>query len=681
MADKPEPASGGRTYAWWLVLALIGLDYFSTLAYLPSVAVDSRHGRSAHEMAPLAALGVVVITLFLALPVYLYVVGRSPQGHGAIGVLERRVCGWIGKFLIVVLLGFVATDFVITRTLSAADASRHILYNSNWKNGVDWLTRNRESVRRSLPTLLQGQFFDFWNEQLVVTLILSVLAFGLYHFLVRGFTPAFLWTAAVVVAVYLALTGIVVGSCLAYLARNPQIFADWMELVRQGAGTPRENTWALVASVSILALLTFPQMALGLSGFELSMTSVGLVRGRPDDYPASPRGRIANSRKMLVVVVLIMGIFLLGSVLSTSLLVPAPAFQNDQQARFRTLAYLAHGGQLIHGVEGSAVSPLFGPWFGTIYDLSTVLILFLAGASVTISLRDLVPPYLARFGMQLQWAEKVGVILHLFNVVILVVTLWFDASVSRQVWAYASSVLVLLSSAAVAAVLEVNRRWKGSRWRPVVLAPFAAICLFFLTMVGLTLKINPSGLTIALIFVGLLLVTGFTSRWVRSTELRFEGFAFANEKTKTRWADICRLEFQVLVPHRPDHLPLPEKDREIRQRHRLGPDVPIIFVEAALGDPSDFYQVPHMDIVTVEGMEVVRVSRCASIAHVIAAIGLAFRECGRPPEIHFGWSEEAPLAANVHFLFFGEGNIPWMVHALLRKAEPDSVRRPRVVIG
>src|SRR5947209_5736257 len=80
---------------WWLVLGLVGLDYFSTLAYLPSLAVEA-----AGPLAPLAALGVVLVTLLVAVPVYAYVVGRSPPGQGATGLLERTVCGWRGKVLV-----------------------------------------------------------------------------------------------------------------------------------------------------------------------------------------------------------------------------------------------------------------------------------------------------------------------------------------------------------------------------------------------------------------------------------------------------------------------------------------------------------------------------------------------------------------------------------------------------
>src|SRR5256714_6884227 len=102
MAENAGPARGLRTYAWWLVLCLVGLDYFSTLAYLPSLAIEA-----GSSLAPLAALGVAAVTLLLALPVYAYVVGRSPHGEGATGLLERHVHGWLGKVLILVLLGFV----------------------------------------------------------------------------------------------------------------------------------------------------------------------------------------------------------------------------------------------------------------------------------------------------------------------------------------------------------------------------------------------------------------------------------------------------------------------------------------------------------------------------------------------------------------------------------------------
>ncbi len=669
MSARLTPSRTALTFAWWLVLGLVGLDYFSTLAYLPSIAVEG-----AGSLAPLAAAGVVVVTLVLALPVYCYVVGRSPAGLGATGLLDQRIRGWTGKLLLLVLLGFVATDFVITRTLSVADAAAHLLANPVWKEQAGAVARNKESVRAAFPPFLRGAFFDFWNEQLVLTVTLTVVCFALWALLRRGFTKSFLRLGAVVVAVYLGLTGLIVGSCLVNLQDHPDIVSRWWSQLGVAGEFPTGGSFGdgALAFASVI-LMTFPQMALGLSGFELSMANAPLVRGAPNDSPEQPRGRIRRTRLLMLVAALIMGVFVIASVFCVTLLVPGVSISGP--ARHRALAYIAHGS------GGQDLCPLFGETFGTIYDLSTVAILCLAGASSALGMREVVPHYLARYGMQLHWAERSGAILHLFNLTVLLVTVVFRASVSAQQWAYATSVLALLAGAGVAAVLDVRARWAGSRMRILAAAPFAIAAGFFLVAGAMTTMLNASGLEIALVFVVVTVVTAFVSRWVRSTELRFGGFTFADEASKSRWSEICRLEFQVLVPHRPGTVSLAEKEQEIRSRHRIGAEVPVIFVEVERGDTSDFMQAPLLRVVADGEREVVRVSHCASVAHVLAAMGLAFREVGRPPEIHFGWSDESPLAANLNFLLLGEGNVPWMVHALIRKAEPEPSRRPRVVIG
>ena len=100
-------------------------------------------------MAPLATVVVVLITLFGALPVYAYVTGKSPHGQGATGLLERLLHGWWGKILILILLGFAAADFVVTRTLSLADAAEHIVRNPSptWQAMLDFLAQGKESLR------------------------------------------------------------------------------------------------------------------------------------------------------------------------------------------------------------------------------------------------------------------------------------------------------------------------------------------------------------------------------------------------------------------------------------------------------------------------------------------------------------------------------------------------------
>src|SRR5262249_7146818 len=161
----------------------------------------------------------------------------------------------------------------------------------------------------------------------------------------------------------------------------------------------------------------------------------------------------------------------------------------------------------------------------------------------------------------------------------------------HQQGAYATSVLALLTAATLAAIVDLRARWHPLLFR-LVAPPLVLICAIFLVLACWMVWTNPAGVLIALLFITVVFLPAGLSRWMRSTELRFEGFTFADEESGVRWEAIRRMEFQVLVPHRPDHLTLAEKEAEIRARHRLGPDVPIVFVEAELGDPSDFQQHP-----------------------------------------------------------------------------------------
>jgi hypothetical protein len=664
-AKLPPPATPPVTYVWWLVLALVGLDYFSTLAYLPGIAVEAAGGvGGGRELVPFIGLGVVLVTFVCALPVYWYVAGRAPDGEGATGMLDRLIKGWFGKLLLLGLLGFVAADFLITRTLSTADAAVHIRLNPYW------IAHGKEVVRSFSDSL-----GDWCNDQLLVTVVLAIIAFGAYAYIFLGFTRAFLRLAFTIVGLYLLLTGVVVVAGLVYLGNSPDIFNRWLSDVKLDHEV---GTWPLIGSILMLLVLTFPHMALGLSGFELSLTSIPLIEGKPDDNPEHPRGRIRNARKLLVVAALIMGVFILASLTVVSLLIPVAEIKGD--AKYRALAYLAHGGAVEGSPEG-LLPMLFNPIFGTLYDVVNVLILGFAGASATLGSRQLVPRLLARYGMQLEWAGRMNIISHLLNVVMLVVLVVFRADVGAQVLAYAASVLALLTGASVAAMIDVWRRNRHSWLRLPVTLPFALICVFFLAMAVFTLRTNWDGLTIALIVVLTVLLTAFLSRYLRSKELRFQGFEFEDAATEARWDVIRQLHFQVLVPHRPGRETLAEKEEDIRKQHRLGPEVPIIFIEAELGDPSEFYQRPRMSIHKEDGREIIRVTGCASIPHVLAAICLEFRHIGAPPEIHFDWSNEPALTANLHFLLFGQGNIPWMVHELIRHAEPDLKKQPRVVVG
>lgn len=640
----PPQAVHHQSY-WLWVLCLTGVDYFSTLGYQPSIAFGAT-GR----LAPFATLVLVLVTLLGAVPVYSHVAARSPRGRGSIAMLERLLTGWDAKLLVLVLLGFAATDFIITITLSAADAAEHLIHNPLWKETPAWL-----------------------HSQMVITIGLLVLLGALF---LRGFREV-IGIAVTIVAVYLTLNAIIMAAGLLHLAAHPNLVSEWFAQVRAGdwaieGVNHAAPSWGLIA---LMCLLFFPRLALGLSGFETGVAVMPLVRGNDADNPEKPAGRIRNTRKLLLTAALVMSVLLMGSSIVTTMLIPAAQLHVGGRAANRALAFLAHG-QSPH-----AIGAIFGEVFGTIYDVSTVAILWFAGASALSGLLNLVPRYLPRYGMAPEWATATRPLVLLLTAISLLVTIIFRADVNSQGGAYATGVMVLILSASAAVVIDKYRVNTGPFWRRISWHYVLITAVFLYTALDIIYS-KPDGVTIAACFIAAVLLFSVISRIMRSTELeRFRRFEFVSPESRFLWESLQHLEIPVLVPHRPGGRILAAKEDEIRNWHHLSPNTPIVFLEVEVGDASEFYQSPLMEIVQEEERFIIRVTRCASIAHVVAVIALTLAQFGHPPELHFGWSDESPVRTNFRFLLFGEGNVPWIVRQLLIKAQPDPALRPRVIIG
>ena len=610
-----------KKHSWWQVMCLTGVDYFSTLGYQPAIAA-----LAAGVISPLATLVLVAVTLFGALPVYRRVAGESHRGEGSIAMLERLLPRWGGKLLVLVLLGFAATDFMITMTLSAADATAHAIQNP------------------FAPGWLQAQ-------SIAVTLFLLALLGAVF---LRGFKEA-IGVAVALVALYLGLNVIVVAATVFEAAAHPTAVGDWWQALTTSHGSP--------FMVVGIALLVFPKLALGLSGFETGVAVMPQIQGRPGDTDEYPAGRIEGTRKLLTTAAVIMSSFLVTTSLTTVILIPAHEFEAGGQANGRALAFLAH--------------EYLGNGFGTVYDLSTIAILWFAGASAMAGLLNLVPRYLPRYGMAPSWARAVRPLVLVFTLVGFLITWLFDADVDAQGGAYATGVLVLMTSAAVAVTLSARRRQQRKRT-----VGFGVIAVVFIYTTVANIFERPEGIRIAALFILGIIVISLLSRLRRSFELH---------ATHVRM-DTPALEFLAanetgpiaIIAHEPLRLSAEayqDKLTSAIEVSHLPVDYQALFLEVVVDDSSDFETALEVRGVTRHGYQILEVHGPV-VPNTIASVLLHIRDVtGLMPHIYFRWTEGNPFTNLLRFLAFGEGEIAPVTREVLREAEPDVTRRPWVHVG
>lgn len=616
-----RPAEHRRKH-WLQVMCLTGLDYFSTLGYQPAIAA-----LAAGMLAPIATIVLVLVTLAGALPVYRRVAAESPHGAGSIAMLAQLLPRWRGKFVVLALLGFAATDFMITMTLSAADATAHLVENP------------------FAPATLRG-------HEVVITIALLA---GLGLVFLRGFSEA-IHVATVLVGVYLALSITVVGVALAQLVTHPTAAGDWWSALTTQHGNP--------FFVIAIALIVFPKLALGLSGFETGVAVMPQIRGSRRGTPDSPEdlaGRIRGARRLLLTAALTMSTLLITSSVTTVTLIPAAEFQPGGAANGRALAYLAHE-YLGHG-------------FGTVYDLSTIAILWFAGASAMAGLLNIVPRYLPHYGMAPEWARAIRPLVLVFTGIAFFITWVFDASVDAQGGAYATGVLVLITSAALAVTLSARARHE----RRATLSFGLITAMFTYTAVTNVIE-RPDGIKIAALFILGIVVVSVVSRVIRSTEIRATSVQFDDAAARFIEATTKPIHLIAHDPRTTSAERYAAKYTHAELAHHLDAPKPL-FLEVRVIDASEFADDLMVRGVDRHGFRVLETS-ATSVPNAIAAVALRVRDLtGASPHIYFRWTEGNPIANFVRFFVFGEGEIAPMTREILREAEPELSARPWVHVA
>ena len=647
-------------HSWWKVMCLTGVDYFSTLGYQPGIAFVA-----AAALSPIATLIVVLLTLFGALPIYSRVATESPKGEGSIAMLEALFSRWKSKLFVLVLLGFVATDFVITITLSAADATAHIIEN---------------------PFVLAH--LQFLNHPVLVTL--GLIAF-LGTIFLKGFKEA-IGIAVFLVVIYLVLNLIVVIFGFYEIFTHPNLLSNWKTAIfthkTASGGIEARSLLFIIGS----SLIVFPKLALGLSGFETGVAVMPLVKGP---------GRIAKTKKLLLSAALIMSFMLIASSFVTSLLITdtdfcpkiecgnaaksheIPAFcsctsdeitngviKEKGKANGRALAYIAHE------KVGERFGQTVGSIFGTLYDISTILILWFAGASALAGLLNIVPRYLPRYGMAPEWAKATRPLVLVFMFICFAVTVIFEADVDAQGGAYATGVLFLMSSAAIAVTLSARKR--KSSWT----IGFLLISLVFVYTTVANIIERPDGIKIASFFILTIIVASFISRAMRTTEVRIDGIEF-DDKAREFINELAEGEIRIVTNRREvgDVEEYRFKEHEKRVDNHIPSSDPILFYEINLGDASEFKGKLKIQGVDIDGYKILRTTAPA-VPNAIAALLLHLRDkSGKIPHVYFGWSEGNPIAYLIRYILFGEGDTAPVTREILRQAEEDPERRPNVHVG
>ena len=345
----------------------------------------------------------------------------------------------------------------------------------------------------------------------------------------------------------------------------------------------------------------------------------------------------------------------------TTLLIPAADFKEGGPANGRAVAYLAH--QYLGGA------------FGSLYDLSTILILAFAGASAMAGLLNLIPRYLPGFGMAPEWARASRPLVLVFVSVAFMVTRLFHADVDAQGGAYATGVLVLITSASCA--VTIAARTLLSR------AALGLVSLIFIYTTLVNIYERPEGLKISCIFIFTMIFTSLVSRAFRSTELRITGVEL-DPQAQAFVAESAHKTIRLIAwkPRNTSGKDREQAKAELREIYGLSHDAPIYFVEVERGDTSDFTEYLQVHGIR-EGSQSyppcqerrrspIPSPRCSSTCK---------QATGCIPHVYFHWTDVNPVINVMRYIFLGEGDTAPLTHEVLRRAIKDPAQRPVVHVS